>query len=477
MIKRYNATADNTISNSFLENLETRATGSNTGKADILETFTIFGQSSSSVGYSKEKARILIKFDLDTVKTDRDTGKVPTNAKYYLKMYNASHSQTIPKDYTLEICELGADWQEGIGMDLENFGDLTYDVRGSNWIKRSGSTSWSSAGGDLKGGGQIVPVSFPVGNEDIEVDITTMVSNWLASSDAFNYGALIRVSSSLESQDASYYTKRFYGRGTDRYYDKPILEARWDDSKRDDRGSFYASSSLAPAADNLNTLYLYNYVRGRLTNIPAIGTGNIYVNLYSTLGSTAQTLCIATPATGGYVSTGIYSCSVCVNTTSSTLYDVWSSGSNQYHTGTIDVKTHSAYTYTDTGDYVLSISNRKEEYYADQTHRLRLYSRNKGWSPNIYTTAASIPNSLTFESASYQVYRVIDDRVIVPYDTGSVNSTRLSQDVSGNYFDLDMSYLEPNYSYGINFSIYDPDTGTYEQQGYRYIFRVVNNEY
>ena len=36
-IKRYTATADNTITNAFKENLVTRATASNTGNSDILE--------------------------------------------------------------------------------------------------------------------------------------------------------------------------------------------------------------------------------------------------------------------------------------------------------------------------------------------------------------------------------------------------------------------------------------------------------
>jgi len=305
MIKRYYATKDNTISDAFEEDLSTRSTGSNAGQADILETFTIYGQVSSSVsGYSKEKSRILIQFDVDKIQEDIDNGIVPSNAQYYLKMYNASHSRTLPRNYTLEVLELSAEWQEGTGVDLEFGGDLTYDIVGSNWIRRSGSTSWSSQGGDITG--DPFNVSFPIGNENLETNITSMVTNWRSN----NYGAMIRFSSSLEDQNASYYTKRFYARTTDRYYDKPIVEARWDDSKRDDRGAFYASSSLAPAADNLNTLYLYNYVRGRLTNIPAIGTGEIYVDLYATLGASAQTLCIDTPATGGWVSTGIYSCSV-----------------------------------------------------------------------------------------------------------------------------------------------------------------------
>ena len=47
-IKRYIANADNSITNAFKENLTTRGTGSNAGAADILETFSIYGQVSST---------------------------------------------------------------------------------------------------------------------------------------------------------------------------------------------------------------------------------------------------------------------------------------------------------------------------------------------------------------------------------------------------------------------------------------------
>ena len=66
---------------------------------------------------------------------------------------------------------------------------------------------------------------------------------------------------------------------------------------------------------------------------------------------------------------------------------------------------------------------------------------------------------------------------MIPYGTGSNQATRLSYDLSGNYFDLDTSMLEPNYTYGVNFSLYDPDTQTYEEQPFIYKLRVVNNEY
>ena len=43
-IKKYKADADNTIVNTYKSNLETRATGSNTGYADVMEVYSIYGR-------------------------------------------------------------------------------------------------------------------------------------------------------------------------------------------------------------------------------------------------------------------------------------------------------------------------------------------------------------------------------------------------------------------------------------------------
>ena len=46
----------------------------------------------------------------------------------------------------------------------------------------------------------------------------------------------------------------------------------------------------------------------------------------------------------------------------------------------------------------------------------------------------------------------------------------MSYDISGNYFDLDMSYFEPGYSYGIKIAFYDESS--YVEQPYTWKFRV-----
>lgn len=477
-IKRYFANKDNTISDAFRSDLSTRATGSNMGASDILEVFSIYGQANSS---SIEKTRFLIEFPMSGIEADRSAGTVPAsgNVEFYLKICNAKHPFTLPFQYDLNVLAVSSSWQEGVGLDMEEYKDLTYDQLGSNWLRRSGSTSWDTAGGDF----HVSPVfssSFPVGNEDLEVNVTSLVEEWLTGSAGGgkdNYGFAIKLPTSLETGEISYYTKRFFGRGTGNWFKRPVLEARWDSTIKDDRGNFYTSSSLASATDNLNTIYLYNFVRGRLKNIPSIGTGSIYVNLYSTLGGAAITQCTDTPVTGGWVSTGIYSASVCVETTASTLYDVWHSGSTQYHTGTISTDSFAASNYSTTNRYVLSVTNMQEEYYPEQTARFRFFARQKGWSPNVYTVAQSTVPNLIFESASYQITRVVDDYIVIDYGTGSVNHTMLSYDVSGNYFDLDMSMLEHGYMYGIHISIYDDAIKSYVEQPAEFKFKVNKYEY
>tara|TARA_B100000686_G_C16726993_1_gene938379 strand:- start:35 stop:1600 length:1566 start_codon:yes stop_codon:yes gene_type:complete len=521
MIRKYYATKDNTITNAFELNLTTRGTGSNMGASDILETFTIYGQVSNSSGLSSEKSRIIIEFPIGQLTNERAAGTLPASGSvdFYLNLYNAKHSQTLPRKFWLSILPIRDEWQEGFGLDMETYTDLTYDQTGSNWIMTEGATTWGDTDGSTQEGGYYwndksssFSQYFEEGTEDLQVNITTLVEQWINSQgntlgSKDNYGVGIHFSGSFEDSPRSYYTKKFFSRTTNWFFERPTIEARWDSSIQDDRGQCYRSSSLAPAADNLNSIYLYNYVRGKLANIPTVEAtdGEICVSIFSGTilnngpGGNALNLVPdyagnVRPAntmviTGSKVSTGIYKATFAYTGSSDldTIYDVWFSGSDhhtsaefqavQYKTGTINVKSFEADSYSDSKKYYLSVTNRTSDYYYDQTYRIRLYARERDWSPNIYSVATNVPPSLTFESASYQIRRMTDNKVVIPYDTGSNLATRLSFDVSGNYFDLNASLLEPNYAYGVQFSIYDSDTSTYEEQPYTYKLRVVKNEY
>jgi len=493
MIKKIYANADNTITNAHQPTSNgfstTRATGSNMGASDILEVYGLYGNYSSA---SAEISRALIQFPMTEIISMRASGEIPDvgEVNFFLSLKDAPNQETLPSDYTLSLYAVSAEWQEGFGLDMDHYEDLTYDTVGSNWIRRSGSTSWTTIGGDYREA-TLITQSFANGNENLYADVSSIVEAWLDSSYE-NYGFIIKLSQSYEpyfssstganvspdihnttGSQRSYFTKRFFARNTEFYFKRPCLEIKWDDSRKDDRGNFYTSSSLAPAADNLNTLYLYNYVRGQLKNIPAVGTGEIYVDLYATLGETALTQCIDTPATGGYYDTGIYTCSVCVNTTASVVRDVWHADGIEYHTGSISTIDLSAVTTNQNSKYIISLTNHKKQYHSEEIANINVFVRPKDWSPNIYTVAQSTVTNTIIEEMHYKVERSVDNLIVLDYATGSIKNTQLSYNDDGNYFNFDMSILEPGYEYKFKFASYEDYRQTYREHPYEFKFRVV----
>jgi len=536
-IKRYVADADNTIVNAYKPDLETRGTGSNTGRSDIVEVYSIYGRqqaSSSTYQGSQELSRILMRFPVTSISKDRTNSVIPASGSvsFYLKLFNAEHTRTVPRDITLMVYPVSQSWQEGEGLDLINYEDLTKGRPGSNWISASNTDAWDQVGGtyvtasnqwdhvETLGNPPIYSQSFATGLEDLEIDITPLVEVWLDSK-LNNYGVGIQLTSSQEAYYSgstvagfaksfdtgsilnitggamqSYYTKRFFARGTQYFFKRPIIEARWDSAKRDDRGNFYYSSSLAPAEDNLNTIYLYNYVRGRLRDIPAIGsTGSIMVSLYSgssdnsaPSGSKLLLYDGTTAVTGGWKSTGIYTASIAVTAAATpldTLYDVWWSGSGEdpatgvteYVTGAIEPDLDVGFKDIRDPVYYLNITNLKNKYTTQETARLNLFVRSKFWNPTIYTKANATVDNTAIISASYRVFRVVDGLEAVQYDTGSTFGTGLSYDVSGNYFDFDMGLLKGGYTYGFKFAFYDPELSSWIEQNKVFKFRVEEYEY
>ena len=535
-IKRYSATADTTISNAFKENLTTRGTGSNMGRADSLEVFSIYGQATTG---SAELSRILIQFPTSEIGTDRITGVIPQsgNVSFYLKMFNAPTPFTVPRDFNLTVHAIsqstiagawtGFDsWQEGQGIDMDNYTDITRDGRGANWLRigsssAGGAVSWRYPGGDFHTDtSSSFTVAFEDGTEDLEVDITELAEQWLQAEGAStpdgnlgqkkNYGVIVKLSGSFEAYTStadssttvpanmtgsfrSYYTKKFFARSSEFFFKRPVLEARWDSSTKDNRANFFYSSSLATAEENMQTLFLYNYFRGQLRNIPNLTDQKIYVSFRS--GSldnsqpTGSELKLVRDAvhvvdtsafyvTGGVTTTaGIYTASVALTSAKQPLtrvFDIWSSeaGGTEYHTGTIDPIVLELQPQNDSTRYVSKITNLKPIYAANETVRFRVFTRQKDWDPNIYTRAISTVTPLIIDSGSYAVERIVDGFNAIPFGTGSDMHTQMSFDVSGSYFDLDMSMLEPGYSYKIKFSYYNGSVAAWREQPETFRFRV-----
>ena len=635
-IKRYIANADNTITDALQVDLSTRGTGSNMGAADILEAFYIYGQVSegtSSLVNTSEKSRILIQFDVDKMNQDRSNGLIPAsgNVAWHLNLYNAPHAFTTPKDYKMVVKVCSGSWQEGRGLDMENYTDQTYEATGSNWIRKGakgdGYSTWLTEGGDFAESSlsPAYTASFSDGTENLSIDISDIVEDWMtggvkaagaivansstvsaynteeftltdsqgtsvtykydtastvtsgsgiglsgvsdrngvasklatainntpelritatvadnnvtitmddlglagntngglgavnitSSSDVHtktdfqngtgipNYGLGVFLSASFETGSYSHYTKKFFSRSSEYFFKRPNLEARWDDSKKDDAAYFVQSSSLATADDNINTLFLYNYVKGKLQNIPAnpshANTSVIYASVYSnSVGNIYDK--IPLPVGGGVTTTGfhnvtggiyigpegavagVYTASFAMSHSLSEVYPAWHYEDDVvYHTGSkIDVNTINASNHNPNPKYITTIENMKPYYSAEENARFRLFVRNRNWDPNNYTVMQGTQTGIAIEDAYYSLCRTSDDYEIIQYGTGSSASpqatgsvgsyTRLSYDLSGNYFDLDMSLLQKGYEYELKFVYYV--NGSYEEQKESFKFKV-----
>jgi len=317
------------------------------------------------------------------------------------------------------------------------------------------------------------------GTEDLNLNITSLVEEWIVGTSGGNKGIAIFLTSSIENALSSSYTKKFYTRSSEYFFLRPVIEAQWSDSKKDSRVSFYASSSLADD-ENLNTLYLYNYIRGQLRNIPVIDTGAIYLQMWtdsisgSNVTFTGSNITLPTVITGGYQEVGIYTASFALNTSASYVFDRWYGTllSTCYHTGSrIEVKSMNASSYNTNPRYTLSMPNLKSVYDNEEVARLEVVSKQKKWQPNKYSVMNSDPELQIIEDLYYNVTRVTDNLEVIPFGTGSMNETCLSYDVSGSYFKFDMSLLQNDYAYEFRFKK-KVDTNSFELLKDSFKFRV-----
>jgi hypothetical protein len=612
-IKRYISNKDNTVTNAFDSSLSTRGTGSNMGASDILEVFSIYGQAETS---SLEKSRAIVQFPIDQISSDRSSKLLPASGsvEFFLKMCNAEHPFTTPKNFTLSVSPLLQTWDEGDGLDMETY----KDVDASNWIFCDSTTEWFMTGGtepvETLMNSTTIPAkvdqTFTDGLEDLKINITPYVEEWLkdyssnsvsaqasitiggvptldrsikihstdgdfrtfiistssATQDKVVYiervvnlgtminnitqainntslfsaqaadgdpttinitqtlpgffgntkmestldgvssitnftngsginnrGILVKLSGSFEngSLQRSYYTKKFFANGSEFFFKRPNIEARWDKSILDDRIKIFKSSSLAPKDDNLNNIYFYNKVRGFLKDIPTSHDAVVVQFYTSSTGGTPESL-VSAPGTtiGGVVHgnatfvtasavpgySGVYKATFCYNGSKTDLVDIWGTSKDGVAT---TISTGSGFTVFNDGfdvsyessDMLFNITNLKSSYGKNDNVTFQVYTRNAKINPTIYTSATQAAQVTNVKESYYKIKRVVDNYVVVPYSTGSsLTYSKLSYGLSGSYFDFNMSNLEPNYLYEISFL--RKNENDYIEQKEKFKFRV-----
>ena len=459
-IKKFYATKDTTITNAYKEDLKTRATDANMGLSDSLEAFFIYGQNpdpDATDAQKREESRILVYPNLEAIASYYGVS-APSDTKFVLRLFNAKHPFTLPKNFTLNAYAIDVAWTEGHGLDMESY----KDVGAANWYQRTSIDDWDDEGAvDTPSEVVIGSVSFDSGEEDFELDITTwMTTNWGSLS---GKSFVITFTSTESAGSINFYTKKFFSRSSEFFFKRPVIEARSANAIGDDRGKFYKASPALSSSDNENKIYFYNTVGGTRKSLELGVGGDLYVRLYS--DSTYSTILspdLFVVAEETELGSGIYAATITLpnDYSSTTVYDRWFISTDAGATettilkeGSISVLTRDFQTDSGELDYVVDITNMKASYSREETAKFRIYTRVKDWCPTIYTVASKELENNIVEKIYYKIIRLVDEETVIDYGMGTTllnnDHTLASYDALGSYFDFDMSLLESGYMYGI----------------------------
>ena len=154
-------------------------------------------------------------------------GTISSDAKYYLRLYEAEGNAELTEEYTLDIKPISQSWTEGTGK----FDDNPKNTNGCSFDNRSnpiGGTAvpWANAGTTVLAVSSSTQ-AFANESPDVNVEVTNMVNMWLEGREE-NYGMLVRFSGSQETDSETFGHLKFFSRNTHTIF-SPRLEVRWDD--------------------------------------------------------------------------------------------------------------------------------------------------------------------------------------------------------------------------------------------------------
>ena len=243
----------------------------NTGLDEILEINKVVNNN-GTVG---NVSRILIDFDLSYISKSIQDGKIPSTAKYYLNLYDAT-SEEVEAEQPLHIYMVSGSWKQGTGkLDHD---PVTQDGASYQYRDHEAKTPWVTGSVLTDGGawftastGQYeVSTSYDLtfDKRDVRANVTDLVNNFIySSSDYPNNGFIIKredsgshgdhPSSSMfdfntgqEGDSSRLGNLKYFSRDTHTIY-PPKLEVVWDDSS-------FSTGSLSPlTTTDLERLKIY----------------------------------------------------------------------------------------------------------------------------------------------------------------------------------------------------------------------------
>jgi len=224
----------------------------NAGHDEILEVV----KEVSSDGGTINVSRILLSADYSYVSKSIQDGKIPTDAKFYLNLYDAG-SKDIEAEQNLVIYMVSGSWKSGTGKKFDSpitTNGASYQYRDQDqklpWVTGSLLTdggAWFSGSQDSYSQYNISgSFGLTYDKRDVRFDVTDLVRNHIFSSSIYpnngfivkrestgSYGTTYSYSGDTTSDEGGTSrlgTLSFFSRETHTIY-PPSLEVVWDDSK------------------------------------------------------------------------------------------------------------------------------------------------------------------------------------------------------------------------------------------------------
>jgi hypothetical protein len=457
-----------------------RSVTSSVGAAGSLDMFKLYGVTMSGSTPNVELSRLMVHFDLNPLRTLVNQGRIDITSptfKCRLKLRDVYGGQPTPMGFTAMVYPLSRSFDEGLGKDVVYYSD--HDV--CNFLSSSRSQgAWLLSGCAL--GSLAVSACdyitgsaftsslkasqfFTTGEEDLDVDVTPIVSSTLAGIIP-DSGFRISYDSSIEADTHTYFVKRFGSRTAFNEDKRPRLIVKFDDSVTDD-----AQNTVF---DNVSYLFLYNYMKNAPANITS---GSTFTQI---TGSNSLILKLATEISGGWYNlvftgsqhtawtkpiSGVYSASINVPSTDLTIAakiaqsgsvkftPIWGSldGSVTYLTGSVLTVSWPSRTSTsiDPKTFYVTVLGLHDIHRSDEETVLRINIFDQS-SPLIkFSRIPYLIPGITIRDVYYGVRDTSTNEMVIPFDTAE-NSTKASSDASGMFFKLDMSNLTNERSYVID---------------------------
>lgn len=477
MFRKFAVTKDNYITNKYISGLP--QTGSNVGLAGTLDLYKLYSQNGLTGSAGIELSRLLVQADLSPLFEQISSSGIDVNSskfKCFLNLQDVYGGQTTPRNFTVVAAPLSRSWDEGVGLDVVYYShkDSSNFVTAS--IDESGNASpWFVSGAAARGinGASNIDVItsgvfgsaeskqlFRLGTEDLHVDVTRIVSATYAGL-LSDHGFCLSLSSSHESDENSYFVKRF---GSCQALDprkRPTLNVHYDDSNINNPGELYFGTPFE--------MELKNYRNGSSANLTTVSgtflTGSNCLSLKFAARLSSGTF--ETSFSGSQIALGQYQSDVNLlltntnllsetNASGSITFDYsWQEPTSSliYSSGTVDVKSQAASNVSYPRKISVNIANISKEYAWGSIIRPLVFLQDlqKPYSRSLRVPLLS--KTLAVET-HYSVRNAHNSEVVIPFDL-EYNSTKLSCDGEFLYFDLWSDSLPPVQSYVIDIMVID----------------------